>query len=76
MGGVEDSTRLAASEPTTTLVLRGVVIMAGMEVRNKPSTDSSRKIRVRVRVGNEGEGRPGSASAEPPASSRREGLGD
>lgn len=46
MGGVEDKTRLAVTEPTTTLILRGVVIMAGMDISNKPGSDSSRKFKV------------------------------
>jgi hypothetical protein len=49
MGGIEDQTKLAVSEPTTKLIVRGLVIMAGMEITNKPGSDSSRKGRVFVK---------------------------
>ena len=48
MGGVDDQTRLAVPDPATTLVVRGVVIMGGIELRNTPSGDSSRRVRVGV----------------------------
>jgi hypothetical protein len=34
MGGVEDSTRFAGGEPATTLVVRGLVVMGGVEIKN------------------------------------------
>ena len=34
MGGVEDSTRFAGGEPAATLVVRGLVVMGGVEIKN------------------------------------------
>lgn len=46
MGGVDDQSRLGVAEPVTTLLVRGMVIMAGIEIRNKPSKDSTRRVFV------------------------------
>jgi len=52
IGGVEDKTRLDASEAVTTLVVRGFVIMGGIEIRNKRRKDGEfRGVHVGVKVG-------------------------
>jgi len=51
MGGVEDKTRLGVDVPVTTLIVRGVVIMAGIEISNKRGKDSFRGVRVGVNLG-------------------------
>jgi hypothetical protein len=49
MGGVEDSTHLAEGGDGTRLILRGLVVMAGVEVRNsKRARDDFRGVRVGV----------------------------
>jgi len=48
MGAVEDQTRFGADEPETTLVVRGVVIMGGVELRNDLREDRFRGVRVGV----------------------------
>ena len=56
MGGVEDKSRLAVPEAATTLVVRGFVIMGGVEIRNKRRKDGEfRGVHVGVKVG---EGKP------------------
>ena len=48
MGGVEDKTRLAEGG-TTTLIVRGLVIMGGLEIQNTPGTsDRFRGMKVGV----------------------------
>ena len=48
MGGVEDSTRFAGGDAPTTLVVRGLVVMGGVEIRNTKSTRGFRGVRVGV----------------------------
>jgi len=49
MGGVEDKTRLAEGGGTTTLIVRGLVVMGGLEIQNTPgSSDRFRGMRVGV----------------------------
>ena len=50
MGGVEDQSRLATDAPVTTLVVRGVVIMGGLEIRNAPRGGEGEFRGVRVGV--------------------------
>ena len=57
MGGVEDKTRLNAVEPVTTLIVRGIVIMAGIELSNKRRKEGEfRGVRVGINLG---EDKPG-----------------
>lgn len=56
MGGVEDATRFAGGQPATTLVVRGLVIMGGVEVRNTKRGWNEFKG-VRVGVSRSGSGR-------------------
>ena len=52
MGGVEDATRFAGGAPATTLVVRGLVIMGGVEVRNtKRGWNEFKGVRVGVTRG-------------------------
>jgi hypothetical protein len=46
MGGVEEVTRPVAAGATTTLVIRGMVVMGGIEIRN----DEAGRRRVRMGV--------------------------
>ena len=49
MGGVEDSTRFAGGEPAATLVVRGLVVMGGVEIKNtKGHRGEFRGVRVGV----------------------------
>src|SRR6185369_1608876 len=49
MGGVEDSTHFAGGEPATTLVVRGLVVMGGVEIRNtKRGWNQFRGVKVGV----------------------------
>jgi len=55
MGGVEDATRFAGGEAATTLVVRGLVIMGGVEIRNtKRGWNEFRGVRVGVTHKGEG----------------------
>jgi hypothetical protein len=66
MGGVEDSTRFSGDEPATTLVVRGLVVMGGVEVCNTKRawnefrgmkvgvTSRSRRGRKEVRIDSSG----------------------
>jgi hypothetical protein len=48
MGGVEDKTRLAEGGGTTTLVVRGMVVMGGLEIKNTKGESPFRGVRVGV----------------------------
>ena len=49
MGGVEDSTHFTGGEPATTLVVRGLVVMGGVEIRNtKRGWNQFRGVKVGV----------------------------
>ena len=49
MGGVEDSTRFAGGEAAATLVVRGLVVMGGVEIKNtKGRRDEFKGVRVGV----------------------------
>ena len=49
MGGVEDSTHFAGGEPVATLVVRGLVVMSGVEIRNtKRGWNEFKGVRVGV----------------------------
>lgn len=48
MGGVEDQTRLAEGGGETTLVVRGLVVMGGLEVKNSKRDGAFRGVRVGV----------------------------
>jgi hypothetical protein len=48
MGGVEDKTHLAEGGDTTTLVVRGLVVMGGLEIKNKKGESPFRGVRVGV----------------------------
>jgi len=49
MGGVEDSTHFAGGEAATTLVVRGLVVMGGVEIRNtKRGWNQFRGVKVGV----------------------------
>ena len=49
MGGVEDATRFAGGEPAATLVVRGLVVMGGVEIRNtKRGWNEFKGVRVGV----------------------------
>jgi hypothetical protein len=48
MGAVEDVSRTSGEGAGTTLVVRGVVIMGGMEIRNDKRDDRFRSVRVGV----------------------------
>ena len=56
MGGVEDKTRLAEGGGATTLVVRGMVVMAGLEIKNDKGPNAFRGVRVGV-VSGSGSGR-------------------
>ena len=56
MGGVEDATRFAGGEPAATLVVRGLVVMGGVEIRNTKRGWTEFKG-VRVGVHRSGSGR-------------------
>ena len=52
MGGVEDSTRFAGGEPAATLVVRGLVVMGGVEIKNaKGGRGEFRGVKVGVSYG-------------------------
>src|SRR5262252_2822884 len=51
MGGVEDSTRFAGGDAATTLVVRGLVIMGGVEIKNEKRRGESRREFRGVKVG-------------------------
>ena len=52
MGGVEDSTRFAGGEAAATLVVRGLVVMGGVEIKNsKGRRGEFRGVRVGVSHG-------------------------
>lgn len=58
MGGVEDATRFAGGEPVATLVVRGLVVMSGVEIRNTGSKRGWNEFRgVRVGVSRSGRSR-------------------
>jgi len=60
MGVVEDKTRLNAVEPVTTLIVRGIVIMAGIELSNKRRKEGEfRGVRVGINLGEEKPGGSG-----------------
>jgi len=49
MGGVEDSTHFAGGESATTLIVRGLVVMGGVEIRNtKRGWNQFRGVKVGV----------------------------
>lgn len=48
MGGVEDKTRLAEGGGTTTLVVRGLVVMGGLEIKNTKDGSPFRGMKVGV----------------------------
>jgi hypothetical protein len=49
MGGVEDATRFAGGEPAATLIVRGLVVMGGVEVKNvKGARGDFRGVRIGV----------------------------
>jgi hypothetical protein len=48
MGGVEDKTRLAEGGGATTLVVRGMVVMGGLEIKNTKSESPFRGVKVGV----------------------------
>jgi hypothetical protein len=48
MGGVEDKTRLAEGGGATTLVVRGMVVMGGLEIKNTKGDSPFRGVRVGV----------------------------
>lgn len=49
MGGVEDATRFAGGKPAATLVVRGLVVMGGVEIRNtKRGWNEFKGVRVGV----------------------------
>lgn len=55
MGGVESSARLAPGvEPVGTLVVRGFVMMGGVEVKNTPLSEQNVGVVVRTRRGRDG----------------------
>ena len=55
MGGVEDSTRFAGGTPVTTLVVRGLVVMGGVEIKNtKGRRGEFRGVKVGVTTGSGG----------------------
>jgi len=56
MGGVEDATRFAGGEAVTTLVVRGLVVMGGVEIRNTKRGWSEFKG-MKVGVSSSGRGR-------------------
>jgi hypothetical protein len=56
MGGVEDATRFAGGEAATTLVVRGLVVMGGIEIRNTKRNWNEFKG-VKVGVHHSGSGR-------------------
>lgn len=74
MGGVEDKSRLAVADPVTTLIIRGVVVMAGIEVSNKRGRGADSGARSRVFVA--GIGRDKSQDEPGPGASRGERSGD
>jgi len=51
MGGVEDTSRFAGGEAATTLVVRGLVIMGGVEIKNEKRRRESRGEFRGVKVG-------------------------
>ena len=48
MGGVEDKTRLAEGGGATTLIVRGLVVMGGLEIKNTKGDSPFRGVRVGV----------------------------
>ena len=48
MGGVEDKTRLTEGGGATTLIVRGLVVMGGLEIKNTKSETPFRGVRVGV----------------------------
>jgi hypothetical protein len=48
MGGVEDKTRVAEGGGGTTLVIRGLVVMGGLEIKNSKGDGPFRGVRVGV----------------------------
>jgi hypothetical protein len=57
MGGVENESRLAPGvQPVTTLIVRGLVIMGGIEIKNSKG-DGKPFVKAGVMVGDAGEAR-------------------
>lgn len=56
MGGVDDRSKAAGADAATTLVVRGLVMMGGVEIRNTTSAREFRGVRVGV-VSGSGHGR-------------------
>ena len=50
MGGVDDQTRVEVAEPVTTLIVRGMVIMGGIEIRNSRRKEGDKGSRSGVFV--------------------------
>jgi hypothetical protein len=48
MGGVEDKSRLAEGGGTTTLIVRGFVVMGGLEIKNSKDDSPFRGVKVGV----------------------------
>ena len=60
MAGIESNARLAPGvEPVGTLVVRGFVMMGGVEIKNTSRKDDRDGIRVRVRAGTRRSGESG-----------------
>jgi len=58
MGGVEDATRFAGGEPATTLIVRGLVVMGGVEIRNtKRGWNEFKGVKVGVHSSRSGRSR-------------------
>jgi len=48
MGGVEDSTKVEGDEAAATLIVRGLVVMGGVEIRNTKTERAFKGVRVGV----------------------------